>query len=401
MYGDVGHGLVLSLFGMRLCYASAEPKESLLGSLFFARYLFVLMGFFSVYAGLMYSDFLSVGLNLFGSSYSEVPQTPQQEKDGITEFQLNGAPYPFGLDPAWHGSQNELLFVNSLKMKLSVLFGVAQMFLGNCLKIANSINGRNPIDLFFEAIPQTLFLLCFFGYMDWMIMYKWVLPIEQMPASDRPSILNTMITMFMAQDNKQPLYDGQDGFQNILLLILVCCVPMMLIPKPILLWQAFQRKQLAAQVRRAQFDDLELQEYGNAESETLSAELSEEFDAGEIVIHQLIETIEYVLGTVSHTASYLRLWALSLAHGQLAGVILQKILLPAFAVPLPWNGLAIFCAFPLFALATTGILCFMDVLECFLHALRLHWVEFQSKFYHADGKEFAPFRLATVLADHD
>jgi V-type H+-transporting ATPase subunit a len=82
--------------------------------------------------------------------------------------------YPVGIDPIWYMSKNELTYVNSLKMKLSVIFGVLQMSLGVFMKALNSIHYKRPIDFFFEFVPQILLLMALFGFMDMIIIIKWL-----------------------------------------------------------------------------------------------------------------------------------------------------------------------------------------------------------------------------------
>lgn len=55
--------------------------------------------------------------------------------------------YPFGVDPKWHGTRSELPFLNSLKMKMSILLGVSQMNLGIMLSYYNGKYFGNDIDV--------------------------------------------------------------------------------------------------------------------------------------------------------------------------------------------------------------------------------------------------------------
>lgn len=145
-----------------------------------------------------------------------------------------------------------------------------------------------------------------------------------------PSILITFINMVLfkssnfSADCKTPyMYAGQKGIQLILVVCALLCIPWMLFAKPYFL----MRRQRKMKMSMSHQQMNQATENGDAEQPMHNNTAQgghgggghgheEEEDMTEIFIHQGIHTIEYVLGSVSHTASYLRLWALSLAHSR-------------------------------------------------------------------------------------
>ncbi|CAG9329402.1 unnamed protein product [Blepharisma stoltei] len=393
MFGDIGHGLLWVLFACYLIYSrkSIEKSESLFKPAIPARYLFLLMGLFATYCGFIYNDFLGVPLNLFGSRWSENPKYGQYTQDSI---------YPIGLDPSWYRADNELAFFNSFKMKISVIFGVIQMIAGNMFRGANAIYFKNRTNFFFEFIPQLVFMVCIFGYMILMIFIKWVTDWRYNWDNTAPNIITILMNMilkFGSLSESQPLWgdkQGQEDLQFYLLSIALICVPLMLIPKPFILKHVHEQEEKENSKKTAH--SAGYVEIGEDDRPIVKKHSEhKKFDLSEELINQMIETIEYVLGAISNTASYLRLWALSLAHGQLAKVFFKMCLIGSIE-----SGLVpiIFIGFLVFANVTVGVLMMMDAMECSLHTLRLHWVEFQSKFYKGEGIKFDPFSFQAIIA---
>ncbi|CAG9138288.1 unnamed protein product [Plutella xylostella] len=132
--------------------------------------------------------------------------------------------------------------------------------------------------------------------------------------------------LFKTDANPRPvcdpnMYAGQVGLQKFFVILALMCVPVMLFGKPYFIMQ--EQKKRALQGHQP-IDGAA--ENGAAGGAVVPAASHHDEDITEVFIHQAIHTIEYVLGSISHTASYLRLWALSLAHAQLAEVAWNMLL---------------------------------------------------------------------------
>ena len=59
-------------------------------------------------------------------------------------------------------------------MKFAVILGVLQMTIGIIVKGANCVYFKHYNELINEFIPQLLLMLFLFGYMDLLIIIKWL-----------------------------------------------------------------------------------------------------------------------------------------------------------------------------------------------------------------------------------
>lgn len=334
----------------------------------------------------------------------------------------------------WKGSPNELDYYNSFKMKFAIILGISQMSLGVFLSAFNAWQQRpllKWLNLLTQFVPQVIFLWSIFGYMCVLIVIKWSVNWDEHGGSP-DLILNVIINMFLSPGKGPvgPAYiNGQNTIQHVLLALALIVIPIMLLVKPYFLKWEYQKQHHHRLVEHDEEQPSSSSHSHGGGHGGGHGEHGEEFDFGEIMIHQIIHTIEYILGAISNTASYLRLWALSLAHSELSTVFWDRVFIGQV---LSGNPALAFVGFAVWAAATFAVLLIMETLSAFLHALRLHWyvypifhnpykilvfffalgcitpfpnqlcrVEFQNKFYLGDGIRFHPFDYKRVLSGED
>ncbi|VAH88858.1 unnamed protein product [Triticum turgidum subsp. durum] len=220
MFGDWGHGICILLATLYLIIREKKFASQKLGDImemmFGGRYIIMMMSIFSIYTGLIYNEFFSVPFELFAKSAYACRDSSCSDSttEGLIKVRDT---YPFGVDPVWHGSRSELPFLNSLKMKMSILLGVSQMNLGIFMSYFNAKFFRNRVNIWYQFVPQLIFLNSLFGYLSMLIIIKWC-------TGSKADLYHVMIYMFLSPTDdmgENQLFPGQKTLQ---VYICHCCV---------------------------------------------------------------------------------------------------------------------------------------------------------------------------------
>jgi V-type H+-transporting ATPase subunit a len=193
-----------------------------------------------------------------------------------------------------------------------------------------------------------------------IVILKWT----QHQTGEGVNLIQTLINMILSPgkiEDSAKMYDGQVAVQWVVVIVFIASIPLMLIVKPIV--------------------EMIVHGVGNG--------------ILEVFVITLIEVIEFTLSALSHTASYLRLWALSLAHSQLSHVLYEELFVLTTDMG---NPAAMFVGFTGWAGGSVAILLGLECFSSLLHGIRLMWVEFSSKFYSGTGYEFLPLSLKREIA---
>lgn len=392
MFGDLGHGVLMFLAALAMVLFEKKLynyKNEIFEMIFSGRYVILLMGAFSIFTGLVYNDCFSKPLNLFTQNTFKWTQGTPYESEGerfVNEVGTFQKAYAFGMDPAWVDAENKLIFQNSYKMKMSVVIGVIHMLFGTIVSLFNYIHFKSFGEILVVFLPELLYMGSIFGYLTFTIIFKWC---KDWTGAQAPGLMNMLIYMFLSPGNvakEEELFPHQGKVQLVLLLIAVISIPFLLLGRPLL--QKMKNKNVE-----------ELPTTNDVIAFSERDYKAPVWSFSESFINQAVHTIEYCLSGISHTASYLRLWALSLAHGQLSEVLWNMLLdnILGLELGIVLKSIAIFLVIGAWLGLTVAILLIMEGLSAFLHALRLHWVEFNSKFYKGEGYKFYPFSFRKIL----
>lgn len=234
--------------------------------------MLLLMGFFATYMGVLYNDFMSIPLQLFGQGCYSYDKGKDKYAYTKSSSKASGCVYPIGFDPVWMNSESDIVFYNSYKMKTSVVMGIIHMSMGIILKGLNSLHFNRKLDFFHEFIPQLILLLCLFGFMDLLIIQKWLTDWEATgDISKTPSIINAMIMMFLKGGQSDPSKEyeviaNQTSVMRFMLFWAVITPPWMLFTKPLLMKKEWEKTHSERKQKVNSGGDYELARVENSRS---------------------------------------------------------------------------------------------------------------------------------------